>query len=189
MTKLCQICNEVELHHHSQTVCEGCGKVYFKQKQQAISKLNHEVKKGTLTRPLICELCGIEPGFRESPVLIHAGQRSLIVGHHYNGHDKPLDVWWLCPRCNNKLPGPVCHSGKITKEQAREIILGKRQLMTDDEIKQIFEAKRIIKIKGRHLEAGLTLVFDDNSEVYIWAEPWYDGEMAYLQFEHEPKED
>ncbi len=50
--------------------------------------LNHEISKGRIIKPTVCEACKQE------------GPR--IEGHHPDYH-KPLDVVWLCPPCHADL--------------------------------------------------------------------------------------
>lgn len=67
-------------------------------------------KEGRITRPDACELCG---------------SKGRTGGHHYNGYDKPLDVWYICYSCNSQLRG--YHDGSLTQEQARELIALRKQ--------------------------------------------------------------
>lgn len=80
---------------------------------QAHMEVFKAVKEGQITRPDSCELCNI---------------KGRTVGHHYNGWDKPLDIWHICYTCNSALRGR--HDGSLTKEQAKEFItqqeLGRR---------------------------------------------------------------
>lgn len=41
----------------------------------------------------------------------------VLVGHHWRGYDFPLEVWWVCRRCNVRLRGR--HDGSLTLDQAR----------------------------------------------------------------------
>lgn len=75
---------------------------------QAHIEVHKAVKEGRLTRPDTCELCPA---------------RGRMGGHHYNGYDKPLDVWFICYSCNSQLRG--YHDGSLTKEQARKLIAAK----------------------------------------------------------------
>lgn len=54
------------------------------------------IQEGKLTRPKKCEKCGEEPGN-------DIGGKSKIVAHHHKGYENPLDVQWLCQRCNIRL--------------------------------------------------------------------------------------
>lgn len=76
----------------------------------ARSMLRREVKAGKIKRSAVCELCG-------SPPVGHGG---AINGHHWRGYNYPLDVWWLCDRCNSCRA--LTHDGTQTKEQALELI-------------------------------------------------------------------
>lgn len=77
---------------------------------QAHMKVHQAVKEGRLTPSDACELCS---------------SNGKTVGHHYNGWDKPLDVWYICYSCNSQLRG--YHDGSLTQEQARELIAAKEQ--------------------------------------------------------------
>lgn len=81
----------------------------------AVRLLGQALGRKELSRPDTCELCGNIPN-KENP------QKSLIVAHHWNGYDNPLDIWWICRRCNNLLMGPEFHNGSVSKEEARAII-------------------------------------------------------------------
>lgn len=55
------------------------------RRRKALSLLNRAVKRGVITRPIVCTRCGaLDP---------------KINGHHHD-YDKPLDVTWLCYRCH-----------------------------------------------------------------------------------------
>lgn len=116
MTNVCQVCFGIEFRHYK-TVCDKCRIIYLKQKQIAQYLLQKAVEDGQIIRPTACEFCKCEPGYSD-----HRNPQNLIFGHHWNGHNNVLDVWWLCTRCNHALPGPIFHSGKITKEQAKQAI-------------------------------------------------------------------
>src|SRR3990172_9659095 len=75
---------------------------------QAHREVYKATKEGRLSRYDTCELC------------LAKGRMS---GHHYNGYDNPLDVWFICYSCNSQLRG--YHDGSLTKEQARELIAAK----------------------------------------------------------------
>ena len=63
-------------------------------KERARYEVHKALRTGTLTRPLLCEQCGIEPGrTRHGHTKLHA--------HHPNYHD-PLGVEWLCSTCHLK---------------------------------------------------------------------------------------
>lgn len=63
------------------------------------------VLKGVLVRSTMCETCDTE---------------TYTVAHHWHGYGYPLDVWWVCRRCNRKLIR--CHDGRLLLEQARNYI-------------------------------------------------------------------
>jgi len=72
----------------------------------ASRRVNQAIRKGTLTRKDNCEVC-----YRTCKT--HA--------HHWNGHSKFFDVWWICQRCNNILKGK--HNGDVDLVGARKIII------------------------------------------------------------------
>lgn len=80
------------------------------------------VKEGRLIRPDICELCGRSAKIAtELSSIFRVGYGGYkLNGHHYNGYDKPLDVWWICHKCNHSLCGR--HDGSLTLEQARSMV-------------------------------------------------------------------
>jgi hypothetical protein len=59
---------------------------------QAQNLLETAVKKGLITRKIICEKCGATPTFRDG--------RTGIQAHHCD-YNKPLDVMWLCQSCHH----------------------------------------------------------------------------------------
>jgi hypothetical protein len=64
------------------------------------AKAHYAVRKaimaGSLIRPKVCEACGDKPGN-------DIGGKSKIVAHHHRGWKNPLDVLWVCQRCNRRL--------------------------------------------------------------------------------------
>jgi hypothetical protein len=70
------------------------------------------VRSGGLVRPDKCELCGANE--------THHNGRPSIVAHHWRGHEYPLDVWWVCTRCNRKLHG--VHDASMSKDVAKKYI-------------------------------------------------------------------
>lgn len=77
---------------------------YDKKRAKAVSLVTKAIKEARLIKPDTCELCGSDKG--------------LIVGHHWNGYDNPLDVWFICFNCNSKLRGPNFHDGSVSKDEA-----------------------------------------------------------------------
>lgn len=69
----------------------------------AVRRVSQALKKGTLKRGNACQVCDSE---------------CKTVGHHYRGYDYPFDVWWVCRKCNTRLP----HDGSIGLEAARLVI-------------------------------------------------------------------
>jgi hypothetical protein len=93
------------------------------ERERAVMLVYQAIKDGVLIRPATCELCGNSP----EPQIIapperHPYSRSRIIAHHWNGHNHPLDVWWVCCDCDLNLRGSEFHNGTITKEQARGLI-------------------------------------------------------------------
>lgn len=69
------------------------------------------VLRGELHKADTCEVCGTKPINRKA---------SAIVAHHWNGYNHPLDVWWVCRRCNGLLSGK--HDGSLTIDKAKTYI-------------------------------------------------------------------
>lgn len=89
--------------------------------QKASYLVNAAVREGRLQRQDTCELCGCSQQTYAAVWRFFGINRSpTLVGHHWNGYDHPLDVWWVCRRCNSALVGR--HDGSLTIEQAREIV-------------------------------------------------------------------
>ena len=77
---------------------------YTSTQRLAYRLVYRALQKGTLMRPAYCQLCG---------------QCGRICAHHWRGYDYPLDIWWICSRCNALLD---CHDGTLTLESARDLI-------------------------------------------------------------------
>lgn len=58
-----------------------------KSKQRARSVINHGIRDGKITKPTLCEVCGL-PGKLEA---------------HHPDYSKPTDVKWLCKQCHENL--------------------------------------------------------------------------------------
>ena len=69
----------------------------------AVRRVGQALRNGTLRRSDTCQVCG---------------EKCKTVGHHYRGYDYPFDVWWICRKCNAKLP----HDGSMSLEVARSVI-------------------------------------------------------------------
>lgn len=93
-------------HHNKRPDCRGVflGKETMKPSQahQAVSAF---VKRGALTPLDTCQTCGT------------AGR---TVAHHWRGYAYPLDVWWVCLRCNRKLWRT--HDGAFSLQMARNYV-------------------------------------------------------------------
>ncbi len=90
-------------------------------KQAARAKVYEAVKVGKLVRPKVCELCGTDvdqPDLLREALGLTVYHR--IVAHHWRGYDYPLDIWWICARCNRRLIG--LHDGSLTKAEAQFVI-------------------------------------------------------------------
>jgi rubredoxin len=53
-----------------------------------------------ITKPALCEHCKAPP------------KKGQIGGYHWHGYSNPLDVKWLCPRCQG-----MARKGFITFEE------------------------------------------------------------------------
>ena len=82
--------------------------VHLGMQAVAVKRLNQAVANGTLARLDVCEVCGV------------AGP---TVAHHWNGYERPFDVWWVCRSCNANLP----HDERIALAEAQERMKGRRQ--------------------------------------------------------------
>lgn len=58
------------------------------EKNRARRILTYHVRKGNLTQPSVCSICGKESKY--------------IQGHHED-YSKPLDVIWVCPQCHRNI--------------------------------------------------------------------------------------
>jgi len=72
----------------------------------AYAMVHRATSDGRLGKETTCELCGIDCDHHR------------IEAHHHNGHDDPLNVWWLCDQCNARLIGDTWHSGAYTVDSA-----------------------------------------------------------------------
>lgn len=82
----------------------------------AIKLVELAIKAGELVRPNRCEICG-------KTTQVNGG-KPPIVGHHWNGYDDPLNVWWICRSCNRFL---LIHDGSLNLEQARLYVKEKQR--------------------------------------------------------------
>ena len=114
-------CEDTDSHRFDH-MCKHCRWAYYKLKSQAQSAITKATKEGILTRPDKCELCGSTPGTLTIRKPKGAEQRTLIEAHHANGYESPLDIWWICRSCNQKMKGYRFHRGNLTRQQAREYL-------------------------------------------------------------------
>lgn len=77
---------------------------------KAYAALRRAVASGKAQRPSSCELCG------------RGCKHVRITGHHFKGYDHPLDVWWICQRCNRALVHK--HDNSLTFAEAQKIAVG-----------------------------------------------------------------
>lgn len=82
-----------------------------KEALRAHAKIRGLINCGKLIRPNECELCGYK--CLSSPRY----WSYRIIAHHYLGYNHPIDIWWICHRCNCSLRGR--HDGSLTQEEAR----------------------------------------------------------------------
>lgn len=68
----------------NQSTGRTCTRKTISKARSAQSLLRYHIQAGNITRPKICEQCGI---------------KSKIEGAHYN-YDEPLRVRWLCRSCH-----------------------------------------------------------------------------------------
>lgn len=99
---------------------------YFSKARYATIKVYKAVKDGKLERPTVCQLCGSVCESVDYVGRFGPCKRARIFAHHHNGYDHPLDVWWICYRCNARLNGRQFHNGTVTMEQARLLIASPR---------------------------------------------------------------
>lgn len=78
------------------------------ERNRAYTTLHRAVDAGKLVKPDTCQLCG------------RNCQHIRIGGHHYKGYNYPLDVWWVCQRCNGLLE--FRHDDSLTLEAARHLV-------------------------------------------------------------------
>lgn len=81
-------------------------------KERARRLVRTALLKGNLVRPDKCEECGNRS--------LRCDGRAAIQAHHHLGHDRPLDVRWLCPRCHTKYDSHPSNN-KLSNDQVLEI--------------------------------------------------------------------
>jgi hypothetical protein len=70
--------------------------------------VNRAVKAGKLIKPTSCQTCN------------RTCKHIRLGGHHHRGYDFPLDVWWICQRCNSLLRKR--HDGSLSIDTARNMV-------------------------------------------------------------------
>lgn len=68
-------------------------KMRNREKVRAKGRVEYAIKKGILTRPKVCSICGGGP---------------YIIAHH-DDYSKPLQVRWVCCSCHRRI-----HEGSLT---------------------------------------------------------------------------
>lgn len=108
---VCDYCgHEFKYPNAHKKICFGCNDESENRRRaraHASAVLKLAVDRDKVAKPTECELCGSD---------------YYIVGHHWNGYDDPLNVWWICQKCNRALSGPKYHTGTVSKAEAREVI-------------------------------------------------------------------
>ena len=92
-------------------------KLNVKLKSRARARIHNRVTRGQLEPPVVCAVCGVDVSLYNH-LRVPGMPQLRIEAHHYNGHDHPLDVWWVCHQCNMRLRRE--HDGSLTPERARE---------------------------------------------------------------------
>lgn len=80
----------------------------MRTRSSAMKLVELAVKDGEMVRPEKCEVCTSKPADCKT---------QSIVGHHHNGYDDALNVWFVCRSCNRFLAHK--HDGSLTKEEAK----------------------------------------------------------------------
>jgi len=62
-------------------------KMRYPERYKARVALRYAVRKGRITRPVVCSVCG---------------KHGPTEGHH-NDYSKPLDIRWVCHSCHRKI--------------------------------------------------------------------------------------
>ena len=101
--------------------------------KRAYYQVHAAVKNNILVRPDHCEVCE-----RTANKIIDSKNRLLrdtIYAHHWRGYDYPLDVWWVCHRCNQMLERK--HDGSIpTPAVARDLLYAAPARFAQQEIRR-----------------------------------------------------
>ena len=79
-----------------------------KLRDKTYAQVHRAVESGKAVKSESCELCG------------RGCKHVRISGHHWNGHENALDLWWVCQRCNSTLKGK--HDGSLSISQAKELV-------------------------------------------------------------------
>lgn len=110
----------------------------------AISAVNSAIASGKMMRLDTCQICGDTPANTKRPA---------IVGHHWQGYDYPLDVWWICRPCNRFLSGEKYHNGTFNLEQVRKVVHNHRHPQIDADTKPTPFGFDDLKLTGERLAA------------------------------------
>lgn len=131
---LCGVEAEEKARYYFDHMCPRCRLFHNRLKSKSQNAVTRAVKDGVLIRPTVCELCGDAPGKLLIRRYKRNEYRTLIVAHHANGYESPLDVWWICHACNQRMKGYQFHSGRFTREQAREYLgLADKGLLSENQ--------------------------------------------------------
>ncbi len=144
---------------------------YQKEQAAATARVNAAVHRGELTRPTICELCSVDVTQPSEDEFSHP----RIVAHHYRGYDHPLDVWWICARCNRILKGK--HDGSLTKDQAREYIRN-RGVENPRTLEEILKTTEYYQFIGRMSREGYARFVQDANAQGMEPEQLYSKWLA-----------
>lgn len=80
----------------------------MRTKSSAMKLVQMAIESGELTRTDQCEICTKKPTDHKVPA---------IVGHHWNGYEDALNVWFVCRSCNRFLANK--HDGSLDLTQAK----------------------------------------------------------------------
>lgn len=103
-----------------------------KKQKMAHHIVKQAVDEGELTRPSACDLCTFRP------------KNDLIMAHHWQGYDSPLDIIWICRSCNRVLSNK--HDGSLTFDEAKDYVLSRKTASKPKRVPRINLQSRIAEI-------------------------------------------
>ena len=106
----------IDYHRERQVLLEMIYTKYRRNALNARQLLRSTVRRGVLKRPDHCELCNLHVPLYNKLRVKGYTPSERIEGHHYAGYDHPLEVWWVCHRCNMRVHE---HDGSLNLVQAR----------------------------------------------------------------------